>query len=99
MEKFSVAIQVLPAAKDQDDMLRIVDHVISYIGSFGVHYVVTPFETVIEGDFDTLMKIVATFQQEAIKAGAKSTLSYLKMNYCPDDGILSIDEKTGKYSK
>lgn len=99
MQKFSVAIQVLPKTDSQDEMLRVVDDVIAYIDSFDVNYVVSPFETVIEGDFDTLMKIIGGFQQVAVKAGAKSTMSYIKMNYSPKEGVLSIDEKTGKYSK
>lgn len=99
MEKFSVAIQVLPQTNSKEETVRIVDEVIVYIASFDVNYVVTPFETVIEGDFETLMKIVQGFQDVAIRAGAPSVMSYLKMNYSPKEGVLTIDEKTGKYNR
>ena len=46
----SVAIQTLPEAKDNEELIRIVDEVIDYIKSTGLHYYVGPFETAIEGD-------------------------------------------------
>ena len=49
----SVAIQSLPAAKNDDELVRIVDEVIDYIKSTGYHYYVGPFETTIEGDANT----------------------------------------------
>ena len=48
--KASIAIQSLPTASSEAEMLRIIDAVIAHIQSSGLNYVVTPFETVIEGD-------------------------------------------------
>lgn len=97
----SVAIQVLPmSAKDDDDLCRMVDEVIAYIKSTGLHYVVGPFETTIESDsLDQLMDIVKECQHVAVKAGAKQVCSYIKIDYRPDSDILSINKKIGKYSK
>ena len=54
--KASIAIQVLPAAPNHDELIRIVDEVIAYIRSTGLHYHVGPFETTIEGDdYDRLV--------------------------------------------
>ena len=36
--KASVAIQVLPVTKSQDELIRIVDEVIDYIKSSGLNY-------------------------------------------------------------
>ena len=36
----SVAIQVLPNVQDDDEVIRIVDEVIDYIKSTGLHYYV-----------------------------------------------------------
>ena len=36
----SVAIQVLPNVQDEDEVIRIVDEVIDYIKSTGLHYYV-----------------------------------------------------------
>ena len=47
----SVAIQSLPEAKNDAELIRIVDEVIAYIKSTGLNYYVGPFETAIEGDY------------------------------------------------
>ena len=44
----SVAIQTLPAAPNDEELVRIVDEVIAYIKSTGNNYYVGPFETTIE---------------------------------------------------
>lgn len=55
----SIAIQVLPEANNEEELCRIVDEVIKYIDSTGLHYEVGAFETTIEGDnYDQLMDIV-----------------------------------------
>ena len=53
----SIAIQVLPTVDSKDELIRIVDEVIAYIKSFGLHTEVGPFETTVEGDYDALMEI------------------------------------------
>lgn len=91
----SVAIQVLPKV-DGDETLRIVDAVIAYIKSSGLHCVVGPFETTVEGDYDQLMEIVKQCSLICIREGAPSVMSYVKISYSPD-GIWTIDEKTKKH--
>ena len=66
----SVAIQTLPQADDDEELIRIVDEVIAYIRSTGYSYYVGPFETTIEGDYDALMDIVKECQHIAVRAGA-----------------------------
>ena len=68
----SVAIQSLPAAANDEELIRIVDEVIDYIKSTGLNYYVGPFETAIEGDYDELMDIVKECQHIAVRAGAPS---------------------------
>ena len=46
----SVAIQTLPQADNDEELIRIVDEVIAYIRSTGYNYYVGPFETTIEGE-------------------------------------------------
>ena len=98
--KASIAIQVLPAAPNQDELIRIVDEVIAYIKSTGRHCHVGPFETTIEGDsYDELMEIVKNCQKVAINAGCKSVSSYVKICYKPEGGVLTIDKKVSKHHK
>lgn len=94
----SVAIQVLPKVLEQEETRRIVDEVIAYIASTGLHYVVGPFETTLEGELDALMDIVKECQRICTRAGAPSVMSYVKISYKPG-GVWTIDDKTGKYQK
>ncbi|MBQ2662092.1 MAG: thiamine-binding protein [Clostridia bacterium] len=98
--KASVAIQVLPSAKNQDDLIRIVDEVIAFIKSKGLKCHVGPFETTIEGeDYNELMDIVKECQHVAIRAGAERVSAYVKIVYRPDGEILSIDKKISKHAE
>lgn len=92
----SVAIQVLPKVATNEETIRIVDEVIKYIKSFDVKAEVGPFETTLEGDYDTLMEIVKGCQMICINAGAPGVMTYVKINYAPD-GILTMDEKCAKH--
>ncbi|GAP02136.1 hypothetical protein FPFC_010140 [Fructobacillus pseudoficulneus] len=94
----SIAIQVLPAAENDQELIRIVDEVIAYIASTGLRYEVGPFETTIEGDdYDQLMMIAKECQHVAVRAGAQKVSAYIKVAYQPEGEILTIDQKIGKY--
>jgi len=98
--KASIAIQVLPKVSDEDELIRIVDEVIAFIKSSGLHCHVGPFETTIEGDdYDQLMDIVKECQKVAISAGAESVSAYVKVVYRPEGGILTIDKKVTKHAE
>ena len=92
----SIAIQVLPKVATNEETVRIVDEVIAYIKSFGLHTEVGPFETTIEGDYDTLMEILKGCSQICVDTGAPSVMTYVKINYAPS-GILTMEEKTTKH--
>lgn len=94
----SIAIQVLPKVSDTKEVVRIVDTVIDYIKSTGLNYYVGPFETTVEGtDYNQLMEVVKNCQLVALKAGCPAVSAYVKISYCPEGEILTIDEKTSKF--
>lgn len=96
--KASVAIQVLPAMENDEQLCRVVDEVIAYIKSTGLNCYVGPFETAVEGeDYDQLMDIVKECQHIAIKAGAPKVSAYIKVVYEPEGEILTIDKKVTKH--
>ena len=98
--KASIAIQVLPVAQNQDETLRIIDEVIAYIKSSGLHCHVGPFETTIEGEsYDQLMDIVKECQHVAVRAGARSVSAYVKVAYRPEGELLTIDRKIKKHAE
>lgn len=95
----SVAIQTLPKASNDEELIRIVDQVIAYIKNTGLNYYVGPFETTIEGDYDQLMDIVKECQHIAIRAGAPSVAAYIKVSYKPEGDVLTIERKVSKHHK
>ncbi|MBR6756063.1 MAG: thiamine-binding protein [Peptococcaceae bacterium] len=98
--KASIAIQVLPEAPNDEELIRIVDEVIAFIKNSGLHCHVGPFETTIEGDdYDQLMDIVKECQHIAIKAGAAKVSAYVKVVYNPEGEILTIDRKITKHAE
>lgn len=95
----SIGIQLVPKVSGDEEVIRIVDEVISYISSTGLSFFVGPLETSVEGDFDELMEVVKQCHKIAAKAGASAMSSYVKINYRPDSEVLTIEEKVSKYHK
>ncbi len=94
----SMAIQFLPMdSKSDEETCRVVDAVIAYIASTGVSYFVGPFETAIEGDYDTCMQIVKNCQLVGAKAGCGSMMTYVKIDYRPGGDVMSTEHKVSKY--
>ena len=50
----SIALQILPLG--ENNRIEIIDKVISYLSTRHKNILVTPFETVIEGEYDYLME-------------------------------------------
>ena len=96
--KASGALQSLPQADHDQELVRLVDEGIGYIRSTGLNYYVGPFETTIEGDnYDQLMDIVKECQHVAVRAGAPKVSAYIKGVYEPEGEILTIDQKVTKH--
>lgn len=93
----NVAIQVLPKVDSDEEIIRVVDEVISYIQSTGLNYYVGPCETAIEGEYNELMEVIKECQKVAVRAGAKSVSAYVKINYRPEGEVLTIEEKVNKH--
>lgn len=92
--KASIALQVLPLSQGID-WIVVIDQVIAYLQDQEVTMVVTPFETVLEGEFDELMRIL----KEALEVAgqeADNVFATVKINI---GEILSIDEKLEKYTE
>ena len=93
----NVAIQVLPKADNDEELIRIVDEVIDYIKSTGLSYYVGQCETSIEGEYDQLMDVLKECQHVAVRAGAKEVSAYVKINYRPEGEVLTIEKKVTKH--
>ena len=76
----TMGIQIVPKSKTLDTY-GLVDHAIDVIQSSGVSYQITPFETVMEGDYDTLMGIAKKAEKAVLEAGADECLVYYRIHY------------------
>ncbi len=91
----NIALQILPTSKTTHPY-SIVDAAIAVIAASGLKYRVTPFETVMEGNYDRIMEVVKLAQQACYDAGAESLMTYLKIQ-SNGNGDVSIEDKMGKY--
>lgn len=92
--KASIALQILPLSQEID-RIAVIDQVIAYLQAQEVTMVVTPFETVLEGEFDELMRILKE-ALEVAEQEADNVFANVKINV---GEILSIDEKLEKYTE
>lgn len=93
--KINLALQIIPMSKDKD-IYTLVDKAIQVIEKSGLKYEVCPFETVIEGEYEPIMKVVKEAQKASFDAGAEELLVNIKIQV-RKGGDVSIVEKTGKY--
>ena len=91
----NLAIQVLPLYKDQQEGIAIIDKAIERIQQSGLTYIVCPFETVVEGEYDTVMQLVRDIHDVCYGAGATSLIINMKLQ--SSKNAVSIDDKIGKY--
>ena len=92
----SIAFQVIPNVP-MEQVRPIVGKILDYIKGCGMTYFIGPYETTIDGDFDSLVKVLKDCQKLCIEAGAPSAMTYIKMVYKPTGGVWSIEEKTTKH--
>lgn len=93
----SIAVQVLPMTANENDVIKIVDHVIAYIDASGVNYQVGAFESTLEGDYDQLMAILAQLPKVAAEITDIPLMVYSKINMATTSDVLTIAKKTDKY--
>jgi len=93
----NIALQILPTSPKVHPY-NLVDKAIEVIAASGLKYRVTPFETVMEGEYDKIMEIVKQAQQACYNAGAESMMTYIKIQSSKDEEV-RIEDKMGKYDK
>jgi len=97
MKTINLGIQIVPKSKTQDTY-ALVDKAIEVIRQSGVPYEVTPFETVMEGPEDELMKVAKDAQEAVLAAGAEEVLVYYRIQI-RKEGDVTMLEKTEKHKQ
>ena len=93
--QINIALQVLPKSKIRE-VYDIVDDAIAVIAASGLKYKVCPFETVIEGTYEKVMKVVEDVKDVCLEKGANEMLVYIKMQINGEKDVY-IDDKLEKY--
>ncbi len=96
-KRVNMAVQVLPQAKGRNSY-DLVDEAIREIDASGLRYKVCPFETVVEGDLDTLMALVKRIHQVLEKNGTEKLMTYIKIQTDFQNDV-TIDDKMHKYEE
>jgi uncharacterized protein YqgV (UPF0045/DUF77 family) len=91
----NLALQVLPLKAEREG-IAIIDKAIECIDRSGLTYRVTPFETVIEGEYEGVMSLVREVHSVCFEQGAEELLVNIKI-HSRRDGNVSIGEKMDKY--
>lgn len=87
----SIALQILPLGKE--DRIDIIDKVIYFLKKRHNNIIVSPFETIIEGEFNYLMETLKMAIEIAGKEH-KNIFANVKINY---GDIMSSYEKISKF--
>ncbi|WP_206811939.1 thiamine-binding protein [Paradesulfitobacterium ferrireducens] len=94
MPKITMSFQVIPFV-EESRIYEVVDAAIEVVAQSGVTYEVGPLETAMEGEPETLWRIIREAQNACIQAGASRVLTNIKMDYVPSGS--TIAEKIEKY--
>lgn len=90
-----VSIQIIPKAKNGEDVIPLVDAAIAVIDASGVKYQVNPLETTMEGELSELLSIIEQMNEKMIELGCPGVLSQVKISYNPTG--VSMEKLTEKY--
>ncbi len=88
----SLGIQIVPKSKTNDKTYDLVDFAIEVIKQSCVKHLITPFETVMEGNYDELMAIAKRAEQAVLDAGADECIVYYRIHYRKDEDV-TFEEK------
>ena len=85
-----IALQIVPITRQP--AYPIIDKAIEVIKQSGVKFQVGPMETVMQGDYDTIMAVAKRAQQACMDAGADEVVVTMKV-HARKTGDVSWEEK------
>lgn len=94
--KINVAIQLLPT-KCSADKIELIDKAIACIKASGLKYLVCPFETVVEGTYEEIFKLIDDIRTTTLSYGCEELLVNMKMHAANKD--LFFSDKLINFSK
>ncbi|MGY6553415.1 MAG: thiamine-binding protein [Wenzhouxiangella sp.] len=74
-----LSLQVIPQAKNDEEVIALVDAAIAVIAAAGVQFRVGPLETTMEGELSHLLDIVREASEKMLELGCPSVISQVKI--------------------
>lgn len=93
----NIAIQLLPLHLPIEQAYELVDIAIDLIRKSGFQYVISPFETVIEGPYIEIMHLIHTIQSHILELHEIDFIINIKIQRSSTHTV-SIDDKIAKYN-
>lgn len=93
--KINVAIQLLPIT-ESDKLIPIIDKAIELIKESNLNYKVCPFETVVEGSYSEIFKLVDLIRISTLSNDCNQLIINLKIHASTVD--LFFDDKLKKHN-
>ncbi|MFY0592396.1 thiamine-binding protein [Roseivirga sp.] len=94
MHQINLGIQVVPIAT-ADQGYPIIDKCISLIQKSGIPYTVTPFETVLEGNYQDIMSLVNDIYEKANTLSPETVIN-IRIHSKQNEDVVAKD-KTEKF--
>jgi uncharacterized protein YqgV (UPF0045/DUF77 family) len=92
-----VALQIVPKTNDVHPY-KVIDKAIEVIQQSGVKYEVGAMETVMEGDFETLMKVAMRAQEICLAEGAEEIVVTMKVHARRNGDVTWAEKNVGRKS-
>lgn len=90
----NLSLQVVPI--NSLNAYPIIDKAIEVIQQSGIKHEVQPFATIMEGELNELLQIVAKAKEAALQAGGEELLLNIQIHLKKDKHV-SFESKTGKF--
>jgi uncharacterized protein YqgV (UPF0045/DUF77 family) len=91
----NASLQIIPVVQDRHPYLW-VDEAISIIEDSGISYDVGPFATIIEGNYEQVMKVINDVNEFLLSKGCTEWISNIQIQI-RSNGDITGDEKTSKF--
>jgi len=93
--QINVAIQLLPT-KSSVNKIELIDKAILLIQQSGLKHLVCPFETIVEGTYEAIFKLIDDIRKQSIENGCEELIINVKIHAGAKD--LFFEDKLIKYS-
>ncbi len=95
MPFINLAVQIIPKSSTVD-MYTLIDLAIGEIQKSGLKFLVCPFETVIEGEYEQVMEVVKKAQEICLLSGADEVIVNIKIHRSAQKDLF-FDDKINKF--